>query len=137
MNLNDEVSTIMTTKVVSVTPETLATDVRSLFWESDFHHVPVIDSDGILKGIISAVDFVKVEKFAEERQWKSRHLTAGDIMTGYPFSLTPDVTIASAIELFLANKFHALPIVDDDRLLGIVTTHDILALTLKLPQVDC
>lgn len=47
-------------------------------------------------------------------------------MTPYPIQLDPDDSIGLAIDIFLANKFHALPIVEDGALLGIVTTHDLL-----------
>ena len=40
--------------------------------------------------------------------------------------LEPDDTIGLAADIFLANKFHALPVVEDERLVGIVTTHDLL-----------
>ena len=57
---------------------------------------------------------------------KYQSLKAEDIMTKYPLSLDPDDTIGLAADIFLANKFHALPIVEDDELLGLVTTHDLL-----------
>ena len=47
-------------------------------------------------------------------------------MTKYPISLEPDDTIGLAADIFLANRFHALPILDDDVLVGLVTAHDLL-----------
>ena len=136
MNLNDQIATIMTRNVVTVFPETPALEIRNLFWESNFHHVPVVDSEGMLKGIISSVDFIKMEKWKEEKKWDVRELRAKDLMTKYPFSLAPEDSIARAVELFQANKFHALPIVEDGELMGILTTHDILNLMMKAPHME-
>ena len=54
-------------------------------------------------------------------------LKAADIMTRYPVTLDPDDTVGLAADIFLANKFHALPIVEDNELIGLITTHDLLA----------
>jgi CBS domain-containing protein len=47
-------------------------------------------------------------------------------MTTYPVFLEPDDTIDLAADIFLANKFHALPILDDGQLVGLLTTHDLI-----------
>ncbi len=45
--------------------------------------------------------------------------------------LEPEDTVGLAADIFLANKFHALPIVEDDVLTGILTIHDLLAYSYK------
>ena len=47
-------------------------------------------------------------------------------MTKYPVSLDMEDTVGLAADIFMANKFHALPVVENNQLVGIVTTHDIL-----------
>ncbi len=135
MNVNESIWQFMTTKVVSITPDTPAEDIKNFFQENKFHHIPVVNAGGLLKGIISSTDLIKMERLMEFWQITSRPLMAKDIMTSYPFFLTPDDSIATAIELFLENRFHALPIVEDEVLVGIITTHDILELTMKLPEM--
>ena len=46
------------------------------------------------------------------------------------------VLMSLAIDIFLENKFHALPVVEDNRLVGIITTHDILSFSVKMPMVE-
>ena len=48
-------------------------------------------------------------------------------MTKLPMFLSPEDSIGLAADIFMANKFHALPVVDDNQLIGIITTHDLLA----------
>ena len=54
-------------------------------------------------------------------------MAAREIMTTNPMVLDPDDSIGLAADIFLANKFHALPIVEQTELLGIITVHDLLA----------
>jgi acetoin utilization protein AcuB len=133
MKANKPIRSIMTTELVTVSPETTAREVKDLFDKNSFHHLPVVAPGNKLQGIISRKDVAKVAyvlslrtsgKTYSEKEYK--RLTASDLMTQYPLSLDPDDTIGLAADIFLANKFHALPIIDDDELIGLVTTHDLL-----------
>ncbi len=133
MNTSAPVSTIMTTQLLTLHPDDSFQAVKKLFEEKDFHHLPVVEPGGRLVGIISKEDLYKVAYILtlnttgptySLKQMES--LTAKDMMTRYPIFLDPDDSIGLAADIFLANKFHALPIVEDDTLVGIVTTHDLL-----------
>ncbi len=133
MNANAPVSSIMTERLITVQPEDSLKTVKKYFDERDFHHLPVVEPGGKLVGIISKEDLYKVAyvltlnttgKTYSTRQMES--LKAKDVMTRYPIYLDPDDSIGLAADIFLANKFHALPIVEDDILVGLVTTHDLL-----------
>jgi len=86
-------------------------------------------------GIISREDFYKVAFVLSTEGAKERFnkLEARDIMTKYPLHLDPEDSIGLAADIFLANKFHALPIVEDGKLAGIVTSHDLLAYSFTSP----
>ncbi len=135
INLNEPVWQIATTKVVTVLTSTPLKKIKELFALNNFHHLPVVDQEGVLKGIISTADMIKIEKLLNLNHLKKRTFTAEIIMTEYPYILDSDNTIMEALELFLENRFHALPIVEDGILVGIVTTHDLLELTSKLPEL--
>ncbi len=133
MNANEPIKTIMTKRLVTVSPDTDAQTIRDIFNDNDFHHLPVVDAGQVLVGIISREDFFKVNYILSlgqtGRVWSEREyqrLRAADFMTKYPLVLDPEDTIGLAADIFLANQFHALPIVDDNALVGIVTTHDLL-----------
>jgi len=133
MNTSAPVSTIMTTQLMTLHPDDSFQAVKKLFEEKNFHHLPVVEPGGKLVGIISKEDLYKVAYILtlnttgptySVKQMDS--LTARDVMTKYPIFLDPDDSIGLAADIFLANKFHALPIVEDDILVGILTTHDLL-----------
>ena len=140
MNPNITVQEIMTANPVTVQPNSTLGEVRELFSRNSFHHVPVTGPNGNLVGIISREDFFKVAyvlsvEATRAANTKSRfqHLLAEDIMTKYPLQLSPDDTVGLAADIFLANKFHALPIVEDGQLVGIVTAHDLLSYSFSSP----
>jgi len=126
------VSQIMTPDPVFVLPETSIDQIHQLFENNGFHHLLVVKG-GKVKGIISKSDYLRVQHIlcyswsgvlgVEER---FTMMTASDIMTKDPLQIESSDTIGLAADIFLVNSFHALPIVDEGELVGIVTSHDLL-----------
>lgn len=133
MNTERAISEIMTSSLVTVYPDTSAKEVYDIFKKNEFHHVPVIEKGEILVGIISKEDFFRVSYILSQqttgKTWTAKEygaMTAREFMTEYPMTLDPEDTVGLAADVFLNNKFHALPVVEDQRLVGIVTSHDLL-----------
>ena len=135
MNAMNTVSSIMTKEkdLVTVSPDTSLDEVHKLFAIHSFHHIPVVGDGQKLKGIISKQDLLKVAFSLAKRtggqtysEIKYHTMLVEEVMTNDPIQLDPDDTIGLAADIFLANKFHSLPIVEQDELVGIVTTHDLL-----------
>lgn len=133
MKAHQTLSTIMTRKPIGVREEDNYYTVLSLLQEHNFHHLLVLNGQEQLSGIISKADLEKVERILNSQTTGKTYTTntlqnmvAKQIMTPYPTVLHPDDTIGFAADLFLVNRFHALPIVDDEELVGIVTSHDLL-----------
>ncbi|NNE29650.1 MAG: CBS domain-containing protein [Saprospiraceae bacterium] len=110
--------------------------IRQIFQEESFHHLPVLDEEGEVVGIISQDDFkYALEKIASTRSESSfaqevlDTWTAERIMTHNPTFLRPSDPIQRAANYFLENRFHALPVMDEDHnIVGIITSHDLLKL---------
>ncbi len=127
------VDAIMTKNVISITPETPYAEIKDLFDKNHFHHLPVLDDKKQLMGIISKEDLYKAlflislhTKHPDYSHLKYGYISASDLMTKYPVFLEPDDMIDLAADIFLSNKLHALPILEDGDLIGIVTTHDMM-----------
>jgi CBS domain-containing protein len=128
------VKDIMTTNLTTISKDEPVALIQSIFLENDFHHLPVIEKGGQLVGIVSKQDFYKVfidlAKASSGSVWadkKFKNLVAKDIMTKDPIRLDPDDTVGLAADLLLGNKFHSLPIVEDGELIGLLTSHDVIA----------
>ena len=133
MNTNLPVRDIMSTPVVTVTPDASVLEVKNILDKQKFHHIPVVENGGLLQGIITKSDILHFAFLLSLRSsgptWMKKALLAAkakDIMTKNPLSLDPEDTIGLAADIFLANKFHALPVVEADILVGIITAHDLL-----------
>ncbi len=133
MNLFAPVSSLMTSHqhLVTVSPETPLSKVREIFDTHTFHHLPVVQFREIV-GIISKSDF---EYFTGEGRRKnksflenpdSQTLTANDIMTKRLGKVESGDRLNVVVEIFILNRFHALPVVDNGELVGIITPYDIL-----------
>jgi CBS domain-containing protein len=133
MNIQTPVSDIMTRRIITASPDDRVIKVKNLFEENNIHHIPVVNEIDQLLGIISKEDFLKLsyhisldtggKSFSEK--WYD-NTKASEIMTKYPVSLDTEDTVGLAADIFMANKFHALPVVENEQLVGIITTHDIL-----------
>jgi acetoin utilization protein AcuB len=132
MNILAPISTIMTTKIIAVNPDDTLAEVKRVFETNKIHHLPVVRYKSIV-GIISKTDFLHflhgfkgndMDKFIDEtrlRSWK-----AEEIMTRGLAKIDSKEPIRTVLDVFLVNRFHAIPIVDNDELVGIVTTFDVI-----------
>ncbi len=133
MNILAPVSTIMSTRLVTVSPNDDLLTVKKIFDEHNIHHIPVVRFKEIV-GMISKSDFLafllgdSVMGHAEGQSLENRLKAhkAEEIMTRGLAKLEPDDRINVALELFKLNRFHAIPVVRDGELVGILTPHDII-----------
>lgn len=126
----------MTTKLYTVSTEDSLATVKEIFDAHRIHHIPVVHVRQ-LAGIISLRDFEhfmggmnhsQEDKNSQHRLEKTK---ARDIMTAHMAKLEPDDRINVALEVFSKNLFHALPVVDGDELVGIVTPFDVMKALLE------
>ena len=126
------VSRSMTCKVITVDQEASILDAQELMVKNKIRHLPIIDKDQKLIGIVtdrdirSALPYRFFDAPDSERE-KIYALKVKDIMTKDPISISPTYTIQDALLLIQNSKVGALPVVDDDhRLKGIISVRDLL-----------
>ncbi len=131
MNAFATISTIMTSQLWTVNPEDNLLVARDLFNAHHIHHIPVVRFRQIV-GLLSKSDFdcyVAGMKGVHEGagfETKLGHVKVEDLMTRRLAKLESDDRINVALEVFSLNRFHALPVVDKDELVGIVTPFDVM-----------
>ena len=139
MDILAPVSTIMTKKLLTVNPKDKLSVVKEIFDAHKIHHLPVVRFKTIV-GILSKTDLLYFLKGAtyengyEDMLNEARlsNYTADEIMTTGMAKVTSKDRIGVAVEVFKENLFHAIPVVDDGELVGILTTYDIIrTLSLK------
>jgi CBS domain-containing protein len=135
---------VMTRSVVSVRPGTPLKEVAQLLIDHRISGLPVVDDDGAVLGIVSEADFLVKEQGAEavrhrplarilgeSRESRSQlakigALTAGEAMTAPAVTASSGRRIAEAAAVMTARGINRLPVVDDGRLVGIVTRADLV-----------
>ncbi len=132
MDVKAPVSEIMTTNLVTVTPEDNLVTVKKLFEDHAIHHIPVVHFRDLV-GLVSKSDFllycnsmVSEHKVDVQEDQKLAFTKVKQIMVNRLGKLEPDDRIEVAIDVFLTNYFHCLPVVKGSELVGLVTPYDIL-----------
>ena len=128
------VSRSMTRRVITVGPEATLFEIQDLMTQNRIRHVPVVDEDNKLIGIISDRDVRSAlpfrylqEGISPEEKAKLQGLRAKDIMTRKVFTISPGYTIQDALLMIQNSKVGALPVVDEEgRLKGILSVRDLL-----------
>ena len=119
--MNETVSSIMTTQVITVDKDDKLSKVKDILTKKRIHHVPVVDGTKLV-GIITTGDLLWMDKKFEDYE----NISVSEVMTRKIAVLEPDDKIGSAAEVLLEHLFHCVPIVKDGELVGIVTSHDIM-----------
>jgi len=124
------VGQIMTTDLFTVHPEDLVDVAASLMQWEHIRHVPVEDGKGHLVGFLTHRMLLK--HLARRQAGSATHPVAvREIMHATPVTVTPETTCVEALELLRRHRVSGLPVVRGDRLVGIVTERDFLAITLR------
>ena len=127
MNLLAPIATIMQTDLITISQEETLFAVGQLFDTYSIHHLPVVDGRSLI-GIVSKSDYLFFRQFKtiEEDKERLESHRAKEIMTTGLAKLEPTDRINVALKVFKENIFHALPIVEQGNLVGIVSTYDFI-----------
>ncbi len=138
------VGEVMTRDVVSVTPETPLKDVAAVLVERGVSGLPVCDADGAVVGVLSEADLLVKQGGSPDRSgglfaWlvetasapdlaKLRAHTAGEAMTTPAVTVRAGSAVSEAARTMVSLGVNRLPVVEDGRLVGIVTRADLVRL---------
>lgn len=138
---------LMTTPVVTIEETATVGDAARLMLDRDVSALPVLDSDGRIVGILTHSDFGLSPKYrplveniynllgssttpenleATARQAGSKRVR--DVMRRNVVTMQPDASVEDIARLMMRCQIHRLPIVEDGKLVGIITRHDFLKL---------
>jgi acetoin utilization protein AcuB len=128
------VSKSMTRKLVTVAPQTGVLTARALMAEKRIRHLPVVEEDRVLIGIVTDRDIRSAMPHhlhhgpqGEGGPYEMERIQVKDIMTPNPLTISTSFTIQDALLLFDRTSVGAFPVVDDGgRLIGIVSVKDMM-----------
>jgi CBS domain-containing protein len=136
-----KVDEIMTTDVLTVTPETSLKEAADLLVEKQISGLPVVSAERTVLGVLSESDILFKERPRPEEKpllqrllgredpglrTKPDALTAGEAMTTPPITIEPFAPVSVAAERMLEARVHRLPVVVRGKLAGLVTRADLV-----------
>ncbi len=119
--MNETVATIMVREVITVSPDDSLQKVKELLINNRIHHVPVVEKDGKLVGIVTTYDLFKLG--VDHRDYPNTRVA--NVMTKILATVESTDKVGTAAEVFMEHLFHALPVVEEGKLIGIVTSFDV------------
>lgn len=132
MKRREFVSRIMSTDLITVNLTNNLVGAEKLFNQNSIRHIPVVSGDDII-GILSLTDLLRVSFVDAYGSNESdvdtalyNMLSIEQVMVKQLVSVSSTQTIREVAEVLAKNEFHALPVVDNNKLVGIVTTTDLL-----------
>ena len=124
------VEQFMAVDLFTVRPEDILDLAASLMHWRHVRHVPVEDDAGHLIGIVSHRDIL--ELFAKGKINGPAQVVISEVMRTDLITVRPDTPTLEALELMRKNRIGCLPVVKDDKLIGLVTAYDFLTVSSKL-----
>ncbi len=130
---NKTVSEIMSRQVLVAHPNHEFLPLCRLFLLMNIHHLPVVDAEGNLIGMLSANDVLKALSFKlptltkVDEQTLNRQFSVLELMTPQPIqTISPEDSIATAARIFASRNINCLPVTEQDKVVGVVTSRDIV-----------
>jgi CBS domain-containing protein len=116
-----KVGDVMSTDLLTISPQTTVAEAATMMGARQVGAALVTDAEGRLTGIFTERDIVK----ALAAHFDAAGHPVDQWMTKEPSSVSSDQTENDALDLMLAGGFRHLPVVDDGRLVGIISIRDV------------
>jgi acetoin utilization protein AcuB len=132
----------MHTDLVTVSPDTTLVEAMGILNEKRIAHLLVVDSKDKLLGLVSDRDLKQnwaspaTSLSTHELNYLLAKVTVNMIMIRKYVSVTPSTTIERAALVMQEHRIGALPVMDGDRLAGIITTTDVMGVLLEAIGID-
>ena len=112
----------MSTSVIPTRPDATAAQAARTLIERDITGLPVIDEDGSVLGVITELDLLRVVRNGVDLE----QVPVGAVMNPRPLFVGPETDLSTVIDLMDEWRVRRLPVVDDERLVGIISRGDVL-----------
>ncbi len=107
--------------VITISPDATVYDALKLMTEKKIDILVVVEKEK-MEGVLSRRDFTRKMILKKKKSKKTR---VGDIMTSKVIQATPNQKVDKCLSLMTKNRFSHIPVLDKDRLVGILSMEDI------------
>ena len=132
MNKSVAIKKYMTTAMITLTEDMEVTEASLRLVKHGISGAPVLDRSGKLCGILTERDCFKVTLNAG--YYSEPGGKVGDYMSRNIETVAPDASIFELAELFVQKKYRRYPVVENEKLIGMISRRDILKALLQINQ---
>lgn len=126
-----DISEIMTANPIVLMPSDSLVDASRIMHDKRIRHIPIVDNKGDLQGLITQRDLLAATSSDKNNYY------VGDIMRRKVRTISECSNMRNAALIMQQHKIGALPVMRDDKLIGIITDSDYVALAINLlEQLD-
>lgn len=130
---------IMTEDVYTLAPDDSLQDARKLMADHKIRHIPIVDKDQRLKGLLSQRDVLAgadsvLRPHAGDAEVIESRIAIASLMTLDPITTDEDASLRGAALRMQHHKIGCLPVVRDGILIGIITDSDFVAVAINLME---
>ena len=128
-----KVADLMKANPATIKQDETINSASTMFKEKSIRHLPVVDDKGKLTGIITDRDLKRASASnaslleVHELLYLLDRVKVSQVMSRKPITTSPQADIKSAAGLLVQNKIGSLPVLEGDKLVGIITDTDLLA----------
>jgi CBS domain-containing protein/gamma-glutamyl:cysteine ligase YbdK (ATP-grasp superfamily) len=124
----------MSTDLFTVKPDDLIDLAASVMDWRHIRHVPVEDEEGRLIGLVTHRGLLRILNMGDRANHDGTPTTVREVMIENPVTVLPSTSSLEAIQIMRSNRVGCLPVVENDQLVGIVTSYDFLEASARLFQ---
>jgi acetoin utilization protein AcuB len=128
----------MSTRPVTIPADVTITKALQVMRQNEVRRLPVLDEEGHLVGIVSEKDLLYASPSPAtslsiyEMHYLLSRLRVTELMTTAPITISPDIPLEEAARIMADNKIGGLPVMEGDKLVGIITETDIFKVFLEM-----
>ncbi|MDJ0701238.1 MAG: CBS domain-containing protein [Woeseiaceae bacterium] len=129
------IDAIMSTDLITLSPDATLAQARELMHENKIHHLPVIDESGDLIGLVSLTNVLAAtDSFLREDKTRihAREIGITDVMVTDVATVEREASLRSAALFLEKHRIGCLPVMDDGKICGIITDTDFVAVAINL-----
>lgn len=129
------IDAVMSTDLITIAPSATLADARELMHSNRIHHLPVVADDGDLVGLVTLTNVLAAtDSFLrdDDSRIHASEIRIKDVMVTDLATVDENVSLRQAALFIEKHKIGCLPVLSDNRLKGIITDSDFVAIAINL-----
>ena len=129
------IDAIMTTNLITVVPSASLAEARELMQEHRIHHLPVVEDDGALVGLVTLTDVLAASDSrlrARDSRMRATDICIREVMTADVATVDEHASLRQAALFLEKHKIGCLPVMNGEQLRGIITDTDFVGVAINL-----